>query len=61
MKKEWIDLNNFSGYELTVHELMHIDAGGFWKTLGTICGAIAGGLIALVVICIAMSPPHNEV
>lgn len=46
MKNNWITLDNFSNYELSWHEQMHIEAGGFWEVVGLICGVLA--VVAIV-------------
>ena len=46
-----LSLNDYSVMELTHDESALIIGGGFWKTLGHICGAIA--CVALVVLCVA--------
>jgi hypothetical protein len=40
MRNEWNSLNNFTNYELSLHEQMHIEAGGFWEIVGIICGVL---------------------
>ncbi len=40
MKNDWITLDNFSNYELSWHEQMHMEAGGFWEIVGIICGVL---------------------
>ena len=49
MKNEWITLDNFSNYELSWHEQMHIEAGGFWEVVGIICGVLAVVVIVYLV------------
>jgi hypothetical protein len=38
MKRELLDVRLFGVYELSMGELMTIDGGGFWNTLGIILG-----------------------
>jgi hypothetical protein len=46
MKNDWITLDNFSNYELSWHEQMHMEAGGFWEIVGIICGVLT--VVAMV-------------
>jgi hypothetical protein len=46
MKNDWITLDNFSNYELSWHEQMHVEAGGFWEIVGIICGVLT--VVAMV-------------
>ncbi len=46
MKNNWITLDNFSNYELSWHEQMHMEAGGFWEIVGIICGVLT--VVAMV-------------
>ena len=40
MRNEWNSLNNFTDYQLSRHEQVHIEAGGFWEIVGIICGVL---------------------
>jgi hypothetical protein len=46
MRNDWITLDNFSNYELSWHEQMHMEAGGFWEIVGIICGVLT--VVAMV-------------
>ncbi len=46
MKNDWITLDNFSNFELSWHEQMHMEAGGFWEIVGIICGVLT--VVAMV-------------
>lgn len=56
MKNDWSTWDNFTINELSWQEQMHIEAGGFWETLGIVCGVLAvaaiiyfvGGLAVLL-------------
>ena len=46
MRNDWITLDNFNNYELSWHEQMHMEAGGFWEIVGIICGVLT--VVAMV-------------
>lgn len=41
MKKKALNFSEFGTMELSQFELIHIEGGGFWKSLGKIIGAVA--------------------
>ena len=49
MKRELLDVRFYGVSELSMGELLTIDGGGFWNTLGIILGVATGVAGALVV------------
>jgi hypothetical protein len=52
MKNNMFDLNQMKVQELSFEELMHIEGGGFWKTLGIILGIATVTAVAITLISI---------
>lgn len=49
MKRELLDMHFYGVSELSMGELLTIDGGGFWNTLGIILGAATVVAAALIV------------
>jgi len=55
MENNIFDLNQMQAQELTFEELLQIEGGGFWHTLGVILGIAT--VVATVVAVISLAGP----